>query len=1006
MSRARDQRADETISSPSVGAASTTIAPDRAVPTTVLYATPVAPTLELDPGKRGPSVPETMQAPSPGVDETVELPSQRRVGETLDMASSGSDATVDGPFSVGSISASGGATTEAGSGVISDLTESPDDATTDQATPTPGAAIGRRSARRRPKSATVPAVPGYEIIAEIGRGGMGVVYEARHVRLNRVIALKMILAGSHATDEQIARFHIEARAVAQIQHPGIVQIHDDGDHEGLPYFSLEFVPGGSLAESIDGKPQPPRSAATMVMALCGALAEAHARGVIHRDLKPANVLLTLDGKPKITDFGLAKQMEGDSEQTRSGSVMGTPSYMAPEQAWGQTREIGPLSDQYALGVILYEMLVGRPPFRGSNPLETLELVRNQEPVPPTRLQPKVPTDLETICLKALQKDPAKRFPDAAAMGEDLRRFLDGEPIVARAVGTPERLWRWCRRNPKVAGLAAAVVLMGFGITAGAVAFAASLKSINGKLANAYKDEAAARKSAEKSEQTAIAAKNAAIAATEAEARAHEKEKQAREKAEALVQGAFAQNRNALEAHRVLGILLNQRLASIPGTQAIREELINTTMTGLEATIASLEQLGTVARDKEGFALATRTLAGINQRAGQIAMDYGKYDETARYFRRMEELAEQLAADDPDGLEPQKIKASVKATLGDFQMDQIGDADASLKFFDQALAIRRAWMAREPSNDDAKRGVANLLGAIARARLRLGDPAKARDVYREEVALRDQFSPEVAEQVEVRRERAGLSDKLGDLSVSLGEAAAGRDHFQQALSLRREIAAQNPDETQAQRDVLLSLQKLGTHELIYSHDPKLARRFYQEALDEFLERLKAEPASVPAKMDVALAQYYVATAALRAGDRDAAMAHYRECRNIREELARDPKTKLSSLDLMLALARTGDHKRASEIAEGMINAPPLDSRIYFHSACGFALCAGAAASLPPSGESTRLFRHYTERALEALRLARKHGWKSAEEVATDPDLDPIRADRGFAALLDEFRKAGP
>ena len=180
-----------------------------------------------------------------------------------------------------------------------------------------------------------------------------------------------------------------------------------------------------------------------------------------------------------------------------------------------------------------------------------------------------------------------------------------------------------------------------------------------------------------------------------------------------MQGAFAQNRNALEAQRVLSVLLNQRLASIPGTHDVREELISTTLRGLEATIASLEQLGTVARDKEGFALATRTLAGINQRAGQIAMEYGKYEETARYYRRMEELAEQLAAADPGGLEPLKVKASVKATLADFQMDRIGDAVAGLKFFEQALDLRRQWLALEPSSDNAKRAVANMLGAIAR-----------------------------------------------------------------------------------------------------------------------------------------------------------------------------------------------------------------------------------------------------------------------------------------------------
>ena len=281
------------------------------------------------------------------------------------MPSPGEGATLDMPVSGGSKAPHGGRPTEVG--IRGDGPPSRTRRTT-RTDDDPTAEVGRRPAGAtiRPSRPIGVGVPGYEILAEIGRGGMGVVYKARHIRLDRLVALKMILAGAHASDDQIARFHIEARAVAQIQHPGIVQIHEDGDHDGLPYFSLEFVPGGSLAQFINGRPQAPRVAATMVMALCRAMAEAHARGIIHRDLKPANVLLTLDGQPKITDFGLAKQMEGDSQQTRSGAIMGTPSYMAPEQAWGQTREIGPLSDQYALGAILYEMIVGRPPFQGAN----------------------------------------------------------------------------------------------------------------------------------------------------------------------------------------------------------------------------------------------------------------------------------------------------------------------------------------------------------------------------------------------------------------------------------------------------------------------------------------------------------------------------------------------------------------------------------------------------------------------------------------------------------------
>jgi hypothetical protein len=363
MSDARDPRADDTDLIPTDGPAGEPIEFDAADPTVGEDEPSIASTLDLEPGLRVPVVAETSESPSPSVDGT------------LDMPSPGEGATLDMPVSGGSKEPHGGRRTAGGPRVMTVVADSADDATDDD----PMAEVGRRPAGAtiRPSRTIGVDVPGYEILAEIGRGGMGVVYKARHIRLDRLVALKMILAGAHASDDQIARFHIEARAVARIQHPGIVQIHEDGDLDGLPYFSLEFVPGGSLSQFINGRPQAPRVAATMVMALCRAMAEAHARGIIHRDLKPANVLLTPDHQPKITDFGLAKQMEGDSQQTRSGAIMGTPSYMAPEQAWGRTRAIGPLSDQYALGAILYEMIVGRPPLQGATPLETLDLVRNQ-----------------------------------------------------------------------------------------------------------------------------------------------------------------------------------------------------------------------------------------------------------------------------------------------------------------------------------------------------------------------------------------------------------------------------------------------------------------------------------------------------------------------------------------------------------------------------------------------------------------------------------------------------
>jgi hypothetical protein len=300
-------------------------------------------------------------------------------------------------------------------------------------------------------------VPGYDILRELGRGGMGVVYQARHLGLNRLVALKMILAGGHAGPDELARFRGEAEAVARLKHANVVQVYDVGEAGGLPYFSLEFVEGGSLDKKLAGTPLPPTEAAALVETLARAIAAAHAAGLVHRDLKPANVLLTSDGTPKVTDFGLAKRLD-TAGQTASGAVMGTPSYMAPEQAGGKSKETGPACDVYALGAILYECLTGRPPFKGPTPLDTIMQVVADEPVPPARLQSQTPRDLETICLKCLRKEPAKRYASAAALADDLRRFAEGRPIAARPVGRVERAAKWVRRNPVLAGMAAVVVL--------------------------------------------------------------------------------------------------------------------------------------------------------------------------------------------------------------------------------------------------------------------------------------------------------------------------------------------------------------------------------------------------------------------------------------------------------------------------------------------------------------------------------------------------------------------
>ncbi|HEV3260245.1 MAG TPA: protein kinase, partial [Gemmataceae bacterium] len=327
--------------------------------------------------------------------------------------------------------------------------------------PPPGEAVAPLQGR------DLPQVPGYEMEETVGLGGMGIVYRARHLRLNRLVALKMLLFGACSTSTERARFQREAEAVARLKHPNIVQVYDVGDIDGRPYFTMELLDGGSLAQELSGTPQPARQVAALVATLAEAVHAAHQSGIVHRDLKPANILLTADGTPKVADFGLARHFEGETALTLSGARIGTPSYMAPEQVIAKAGTIGPAADIYGLGALLYEMLTGRPPFRGETAAETQRQVISDEPVSPSRLITKVPRDLETICLKCLSKEPNRRYASAAALADDLKRFSEGRPIRARPVGRAERTWRWCRRNPTAAGfLVTALALVGLAVGGG------------------------------------------------------------------------------------------------------------------------------------------------------------------------------------------------------------------------------------------------------------------------------------------------------------------------------------------------------------------------------------------------------------------------------------------------------------------------------------------------------------------------------------------------------------
>jgi hypothetical protein len=296
------------------------------------------------------------------------------------------------------------------------------------------------------RPASLPVIDGYEIGDLLGRGGMGLVFKAVQTALKRPVALKIVVSGAHAGAEERSRFRTEAEAVARLHDPGIVQIYEVGEQAGCPYLALEFVGGGSLAQQLNGTPMPPRRATQLLLDLARSVQHAHEQGIVHRDLKPHNVLLTESGVAKITDFGLAKLLDAEQGRTQSGDVLGSPSYMAPEQAAGKVRAIGPATDVYALGAILYEMLTGRPPFLGASVLETLDQVRSHAPASPQALQPRVPDDLATICLKCLEKEPTHRYPSASALARDLELFLRGEAILARKMSLWDQATRLMRHN--------------------------------------------------------------------------------------------------------------------------------------------------------------------------------------------------------------------------------------------------------------------------------------------------------------------------------------------------------------------------------------------------------------------------------------------------------------------------------------------------------------------------------------------------------------------------------
>lgn len=820
-----------------------------------------------------------------------------------------------------------------------------------------------RSASRR--AADLPeTVADYEILGVLGRGAMGVVYKARQPGLKRLVALKMILSGAHAHERELARFRSEAEAVAQLQHPNIVQIYEVGEDNGQPFFSLEYIEGVSLARKCNGAPLPPREAAELLLQLAHGIDYAHQKGIIHRDLKPANVLLATDGLAKITDFGLAKKLQEDSGQTRAGTVLGTPSYMPPEQASGRIHDIGPHSDVYSLGAVLYDLLTGRPPFRGTTMLDTLQMVQMREPVTPAELQPKMPRDLQTICLKCLQKEPSRRYESAGALAEDLRRFLTGEPILARPAGVGERLWRWCRRNPLLAGLSAALVLL-------LVIWAATSSILY-----------------------LIATRNEGIA-QENEQRKIEEAARADAKAAEAVRNAdtaLAKQQNAFRMMVNLGSEMQKRLRSRrlsgqlgPQARTMQQQLMDVLRRKM------LEFAG----DTELRGIHSFGTALLHQQIGDLMLRLGEGKEALRQFEEGYRIVKQAADEQPDSDKARANLGHMLMRLGDVALEANGEAALARDYYQRGWNLQHEVSTRPRGSDFPAEQSAIVLSHhavhLGRALLALGHPAEASKQFEQALKLRRQWAESVANRPEANSSRSYLVEAymgLGTAAWHCEDAKAFEQSFHEALQIGEALVKERPRFVDYKNDLaeVYAAQGEGQARLGRYDDARTSYQRAWENLEIVMSHNSEDYSPLPL---LARLHEQLGADAQRRGQRTEAQTHYREASQIRQDFVQlEPENPVGRAAYLLALAHCGRYAEAAKGAEALRPKAAKSPGLLLQLARCYSVCSAQAGQEQVC----------VSKALEALRALIALDYRDPVLVRTDADLAPLRKEAAFRALL--------
>jgi tetratricopeptide (TPR) repeat protein/tRNA A-37 threonylcarbamoyl transferase component Bud32 len=739
-------------------------------------------------------------------------------------------------------------------------------------------------------------LPGYDVLGEVGRGGMGVVYKARHTKLNRIVAVKMILSGGHAGTADLTRFRTEGEAIARLQHPNIVQVFEVGEHDGLPFFALEFCGGGSLEKKLNGVPLPAREAATLVETLARAMATAHQKGVIHRDLKPANVLFGEDGSLKITDFGLAKVL-GETGHTASGAVMGTPSYMAPEQAAGGSVAVGPAADVYALGAIFYESLTGRPPFRGPLPLDTVLQVLSDDPVSPVRLQPKTPRDLETICLHCLQKTPERRYPSAAALADDLRRFLEGQPIRARATSIAEKAVKWGRRRPAAAALIGVICL-------GSILLAGVITLYNQRLQEQ-------RDYAQDQERIAKRERDAAVAA-------HLESEGQRQRAEAY----FRKARAAVD--QMLTEVGETRLANVPQMEPVRQRLL----------AEALRLYQEFAREKSDDPSLRAEAARAAARVGEIQKLLGHDTEADQAYREATTRAEKLVQDFPDEPDYGTDLAGALNNWGEL-FSSAGRLKELEEVLNRSLAIWERLTAAHPKNLFYRSQQVTTVGNLGALYRETGRFEQAERAYREVLTDAERLAAANPNEASYLHVLSSAHFHFGVLLDQTHHSLKAEESFRKAAAVSDALLERSPNNAEYRRAQGRAYNSLG---MVLGNLGKFAAA--EEALKKSLEcksRLTADYPRVPLyAMELLNTKNALGNVYYESGQYTKALAAYEPILAVKEERLRErPNDLQRALDfgggacnVGNALAKLGRpepalklYSRAIETLEGVLRRQP-------------------------------------------------------------------------------------